>query len=770
MDADEEENEAEEQVIELQHAFMAFTSTKPTEVDTDSATESTLGVNDSNVSSSCADVVIVEDWTKEDDESPVDSSVSLNLPILNNNATNEQLWKHIFRPWFVDSGCSWHMTGDISQLSDIQIFNGGFVSFAGREKGKITQKGTVSNGVLKFENVNYVPELKHSLLNVSQICDKGFSTHFTNKECLILKPGIVIPEEWILVGSQRKDNTYLIDIDKNIPEEITCLFSKASEHNSMLLHRRLGHENVKNLNRLVKNNIVRGLPVKDFVTIEKCVACALGKHHRKSHKQKPINSISIVFQLLHMELFGPVHVLSLSCSNHRLVITDDYSRFTWVLFLSNKGHKTTVVHFRAFGCPCTLLNVESTQKFKAKADDCYFVGYDSRTAYSVYNKVSKQIVKWYDVRWFKENETDARVGPDWLFDYDKLFQPVNLFSVTDSATVIDDEEDSSFDIQKSPMLKVEPSKSSEMTQPSSENLEENTIDTMSPHELSSKETLPVEGESAIQQIFGSTLFPDVISNEYIASTSYSHRTTASGWRNPLTEVLEEPTNMPANRSVPDHSVPSRIQWDHPIENIIGPIEASVSTRSQTGTINNCLYSCFISQIEPKSIDMALQEPSWVRQSSIGILLHQGMCVEDMLTKFEFQDSKSAVTPMAERPLLSSDLDGKHVDQTYYRSMIGSLIYLKGQPKLGLWYPKTSEIELYAFSDNNYGDDDIDRKSTSDELSNFSDLATDPDGVKKAKVLLSLDPFDRTFKAVAEEVNKSYEKTASFPEIMSSKLE
>ena len=106
-----------------------------------------------------------------------------------------QLRRNVVRPWYVDSGCSRHMTGDISQLNGIQTFNGGFVSFAGREGGKITQRGTVTNGVLSFENVNYAPELKHSLLSVSRICDKGYSMHFSNKECLILKPGIIIPEE-----------------------------------------------------------------------------------------------------------------------------------------------------------------------------------------------------------------------------------------------------------------------------------------------------------------------------------------------------------------------------------------------------------------------------------------------------------------------------------------------------------------------------------------------------------------------------------------------
>ncbi|XP_052622734.1 uncharacterized protein LOC128128014 [Lactuca sativa] len=116
-----------------------------------------------------------------------------NLQILKSKSEKGQLRRNIVRPWYVDSGCSRHMTGAISQLSEIQSFNGGYVSFAGGDSGKITQRGTITNGVLSFENVNFSPELKHSLLSVSQICDKGYSTHFTDKECIILKPGIVIP-------------------------------------------------------------------------------------------------------------------------------------------------------------------------------------------------------------------------------------------------------------------------------------------------------------------------------------------------------------------------------------------------------------------------------------------------------------------------------------------------------------------------------------------------------------------------------------------------
>ena len=69
--------------------------------------------------------------------------------------------------WYVDSGCSRHMTGDISLLHDLQNFNGGYVSFAGDKGGVISKKGTVRSGNLSFEDVLFVSELNHNLLSVS---------------------------------------------------------------------------------------------------------------------------------------------------------------------------------------------------------------------------------------------------------------------------------------------------------------------------------------------------------------------------------------------------------------------------------------------------------------------------------------------------------------------------------------------------------------------------------------------------------------------------
>ena len=123
-------------------------------------------------------------------------------------------------------------------------------------------------------------------------------------------------------------------------------------------------------------------------------------------------------------------------------------------------------------------------------------------------------------------------------------------------------------------------------------------------------------------------------------------------------------------------------------------------------------------------------------------------MDDVLEKFGFRYAKPALTPMAERPLLAPDLEGESIDQTYYRSMIGSLMYLTvsrpdimfavcqcarflvnpklshllavkrifqyltGCPKFGLWYLKNPEFDLYAFADSNCGGCELDRKSTS----------------------------------------------------------
>ncbi|XP_076885498.1 uncharacterized protein LOC143534718 [Bidens hawaiensis] len=85
-------------------------------------------------------------------------------------------------------------------------------------------------------------------------------------------------------------------------------------------------------------------------------------------------------------------------SENRVIINKSRMKIPYEIVY---GHQPTVAHFRAFGCSCTLLNLETTPKFGAAADECYFVGYAGNTAYRVYNKSTKQIIESYEVRWLE---------------------------------------------------------------------------------------------------------------------------------------------------------------------------------------------------------------------------------------------------------------------------------------------------------------------------------------------------------------------------------
>ncbi|GJY54433.1 putative ribonuclease H-like domain-containing protein [Tanacetum coccineum] len=246
----------------------------------------------------------------------------------------------------IDSGCSRHMTRNKSYLSDYEEINGGFVAFGGDPKGgRITGKGKSSTGKLDFEDVYFVKELKFNLFSVSQMRDKKNSVLFTDTECVVLSPDFkLLDENHVLLRVPRKDYMYSVDL-KNIVFSggLTCLFAKATLDESNLWHMRLRHINFKNMNKLVRGNLVRGLPSKIFENNHTCVACQKGKQHKASYKTKTVSSISQPLQMLHMDLFGPTFVKSLMKKMYCLVVTDDYSRFSWVFILATKDETSEIL-------------------------------------------------------------------------------------------------------------------------------------------------------------------------------------------------------------------------------------------------------------------------------------------------------------------------------------------------------------------------------------------------------------------------------------------
>ncbi|GJR83764.1 hypothetical protein Tco_0154549 [Tanacetum coccineum] len=111
----------------------------------------------------------------------------------------------------------------------------------------------------------------------------------------------------------------------------------------------------------------------------------------------------------------------------------------------------------------------------------------------------------------------------------------------------------------------------------------------------------------------------------------------------------------------------------------------------------------------------------VKQKEDDIFISQDKYVAEILKKFDFFNVKTANTPIETQKPFVKDEGASNVDIHLYRSMIGSLMYLtasrpdimylKGKPKLGLWYPRVSTFDLEAYSDSDYAGANLDRKST-----------------------------------------------------------
>ncbi|GKC67156.1 putative ribonuclease H-like domain-containing protein, partial [Tanacetum coccineum] len=202
-------------------------------------------------------------------------------------------------------------------------------------------QGRFKTGKLDFEDVYFVKELKFNLFSVSQMCDKKNSVLFTKTECLVLSPDFkLLDESQVLLKVPRQNNMYSFDLKNVVPSGgLTCLFAKATIDESNLWHRRLGHINFKTMNKLVRGNLVRGLPSKIFENDHTYVACQKGKQHKASCKTKLVSSISQPLQMLHMDLFRPTFNHKTYC----LVVTDDYSRFSWVFFLATKDETSGIL-------------------------------------------------------------------------------------------------------------------------------------------------------------------------------------------------------------------------------------------------------------------------------------------------------------------------------------------------------------------------------------------------------------------------------------------
>ncbi|GJT40876.1 retrovirus-related pol polyprotein from transposon TNT 1-94 [Tanacetum coccineum] len=186
--------------------------------------------------------------------------------------------------------------------------------------------------------VYYVEGLNHNLFSVGQFCDADLEVTFWKSTCFVRD----LQGKYLLIGNRRSD-LYIISLQETTSSTPICLMAKASPTQAWLWHQRLSHLNFDYINLLSKMDVVIGLPKLKYVKDQLCSSCEVSKAKRSSFKTKAVPSSKGRLNLLHMDLCGPMLVASINGKNYILVIVDDYSRYTWTLFLRSKDETPDVL-------------------------------------------------------------------------------------------------------------------------------------------------------------------------------------------------------------------------------------------------------------------------------------------------------------------------------------------------------------------------------------------------------------------------------------------
>nr|GEX83516.1 hypothetical protein [Tanacetum cinerariifolium] len=594
---------------------------------------------------------------------------------------------HIDDKGYWDSGCSRHMTSNISYLSNYEPFDGGYVSF-GQGGCKITGKGTIKT------------------------------------KCIVLGRDFkLIDDTNVLLRTPRQHNMYSIDLNNIVPhKDLTCLVAKASADECILWHK------------------------------------SLGKQHKASCKTKLVNSVTKPLHTLHMDLFGPTSISSLNHKWYCLVVTDDFSKFTWTFFLKTKDETSGILRnfttetenlkelrvkiircdnegeFRnkemndfcsrkgikrefsnartpqqnkvaerrnrtlikaartmladailpvtfwaeAVNTACYVLNMvlvnksenktpyelfngrtpaigflkpfsyhvmilntlDNLGKFDAKGDEGYFIGYSmSSKAFRVFNKRTKRVkvnlhVDLLENKAIEKGTKDA-ASQEVKKDVSSL-RYIALPNWVHEALL----ESSSSNAQDTcnadaPEISENPNPTATTTNPPADQMETLTVETpiltisstvptaclndspepSSDTRLISKRVTSQDDTPSLDNILTLTnKFEDILG---VTTNTDDTNGVEAYLGNMKTTIIASPTPT------------LRIHKDHPKSQIIGHVDTPIQTRNKskemeeqsfiatihqktnTALFQFCLFSCFLSQEEPKKISDALQDPSWV---------------------------------------------------------------------------------------------------------------------------------------------------------------
>ncbi|GJU43379.1 retrotransposon protein, putative, ty1-copia subclass [Tanacetum coccineum] len=489
---------------------------------------------------------------------------------------------HVQAHWQATTGFHWE-------------FDGGYVTFGGgAHGGRISSKRTLKTDSLDFED--------------------------------------------ILLKIPRNDNMYSFDMKNIVPKEsLTCLVAKATSDESMLWHRRLGHINFKNINKLVKDNLVRGI-LKNFIKeIENLVdkkVKIIRSDNGTEFKNKVMDDFcrekgikreysvartpqqNGVAERRNRTLIEAARTM---LADSKLPTTFWAEAVSTACYVQNRvlvvkpHNKTPYELFRG--------------KFDGKSDEGFFVGYSlSSKAFRVYNTRTRKVEENLHIGFLENKPMIEGNGPKWLFDIDSLTQSMNYVPVA-AGTITNEsagtqgelnagtstqKEEISQDCIVMPIWKDasyfdSPSKDVGNGEPKSaaddqKQVEDGPDNENDEKDKSEDDSSPKEVNTAGQHV--NTASPEVNTGRFKLNTVDPSVNTASSYDPDSPKDMfkmgashtleathveffsdEDEPEVDLGNILNSYTVPTtpntRIHKDHPIKNVIGDVKSSVQTRRMT---------------------------------------------------------------------------------------------------------------------------------------------------------------------------------------------
>ncbi|GJR69627.1 ribonuclease H-like domain-containing protein [Tanacetum coccineum] len=315
---------------------------------------------------------------------------------------------------------------------------------------------------------------------------------------------------------------------------------------------------------------------------------------------------------------------------NRVLVVKPHNKTLYELF---NGRPLILSFMRLFGCPVTILNtIDHLGKFDGKADEGFFIGYSlNKKAFRVFNSRTRIVEENLHIRFCEITPNVVGSGPDWLFDIDALTRTMNYEPINADPPLSQNPKSSQDNGLSPPRTESESEDQERGNNVSSTNNGNTVSSTNNVNTASTNDVNTSDRISSIEPQDNQDM--PILEENIIVDHSCDEDAGAEADMNNLDTTIQV-------SSIPT----TRINKDYPIDQVIGDLQATTTTRQMSKNVEEhgfvgttlkrrtnhknlqfCLFTCFLSQEEPKKVVQALEDSSWIE------------AIQDELLQFKLQE-------------------------------------------------------------------------------------------------------------------------------------